>query len=243
MQQFRAERRHVLRRQHEGAARRRRGRQDAENMKAANAASIPGNEELDAVSLWVAWLQGKVAMIYSWPPTGRMSAGYSQSDKAISFIPQSSIAGKVGYAIVPGGHPEHAFGFNKALAGGFGESRRGVSLHAVGLLAARVAGALHAALRAARPVPDLALQVGPLRRTLPERARLSEEPQQLRQCRPARPDHAGRAGLPVVARPHVHVGVGGRRPDGGAQDRRGGVGRHDREPRRRNRRRRSTRSS
>ncbi len=86
------------------------------NMKAANAASIPGNEELDAVSLWVAWLQGKIAMIYSWPPTGRMSAGYSQSDKAISFIPQSSIAGKVGYAIVPGGHPEHAFGFNKGLA-------------------------------------------------------------------------------------------------------------------------------
>jgi len=55
-------------------------------------------------------------MIYSWPPTGRMSAGYSQSDKAISFIPQSSIAGKVGYAIMPGGHPEHAFGFNKSLA-------------------------------------------------------------------------------------------------------------------------------
>lgn len=87
-----------------------------ENMKAANAASIPGNDELDAVSLWVAWLQGKLAMIYSWPPTGRMSAGYSQSDKAISFIPQSTIAGKVGYAIVPGGHPEHAFGFNKSIA-------------------------------------------------------------------------------------------------------------------------------
>lgn len=86
-----------------------------ENMKAANAASIPGNEELDAVSLWVAWLQGKVAMIYSWPPTGRLSAGYSQSDKAISFVPQSSIAGKVGYAIVPG-NPEHAFGFNKSIA-------------------------------------------------------------------------------------------------------------------------------
>lgn len=86
------------------------------NMIAANKASIPGNEELDAVSLWVAWLQGKIAMMYSWPPTGRMSAGYSQSDKAISFIPQSSIAGKVGYAIVPGGNPEHAFGFNKALA-------------------------------------------------------------------------------------------------------------------------------
>lgn len=86
-----------------------------ENMLAANKASIPGNNELDAVSLWAAWLQGKVAMIYSWPPTGRMTAGYSQSDKAINFIPQSTIADKVGYAIVPG-NPEHATGYNKALA-------------------------------------------------------------------------------------------------------------------------------
>lgn len=86
-----------------------------ENMLAANKASIPGNNELDAVSLWAAWLQGKVAMIYSWPPTGRMTAGYSQSDKAINFIPQSTVADKVGYAVVPG-NPEHATGYNKALA-------------------------------------------------------------------------------------------------------------------------------
>ncbi len=85
------------------------------NMLAANKASIPGNNELDAVSLWAAWLQGKVAMIYSWPPTGRMTAGYSQSDKAINFIPQSTIVEKVGYAVVPG-NPEHATGYNKALA-------------------------------------------------------------------------------------------------------------------------------
>ena len=69
-----------------------------EQMIAQNKASIPGNNEMDAVALWVAWLQGKVAMIFSWPPSGRISAGYSQSDKAINFIPQSSIAGKVGYA-------------------------------------------------------------------------------------------------------------------------------------------------
>src|SRR5215468_2869481 len=87
-----------------------------ENMIAANKASIPGNNELDAVSLWAAFLQGKVAMIYSWPPSGRMAANYSQSAKAINFIPQSSIAGKVGYAVVPGGHPEHATGYSKALA-------------------------------------------------------------------------------------------------------------------------------
>ncbi len=67
------------------------------------------------MSLWAAWLQGKVAIDLSWPPTGRMTAGYSQSAKAINFIPQSSIAGKVGYAVVPG-NPEHATGYNKALA-------------------------------------------------------------------------------------------------------------------------------
>ena len=91
------------------------GMKTFENMLAANKASIPGNNELDAVSLWVAWLQGKVAMIYSWPPTGRMTAGYSQSAKAINFIPQSTIADKVGYALVPG-NPEHATGYNKALS-------------------------------------------------------------------------------------------------------------------------------
>jgi multiple sugar transport system substrate-binding protein len=86
-----------------------------ENMIAANAASIPGNNELDAVSLWAAFLTGKVAMIYSWPPTGRMTANYSQSAEEINFVPKSQVAGKVGYAVVPG-NPEHASGFNKALS-------------------------------------------------------------------------------------------------------------------------------
>ncbi len=87
-----------------------------QQMVAANKASIPGNNELDAVAAWAAWLQGKVAMLISWPPTGRMTANYSQSDKAINFVPASTVADKVGYAIVPGGHPEHAVGFVKALS-------------------------------------------------------------------------------------------------------------------------------
>lgn len=91
------------------------GDKTLQNMIAANAASIPGNNELDAVSLWAAFLTGKVAMIYSWPPSGRMAANYSQSATAINFIPQSQIAGKVGYAVVPG-NPEHATGYNKALS-------------------------------------------------------------------------------------------------------------------------------
>ncbi|MBX6320997.1 MAG: extracellular solute-binding protein [Rhodospirillaceae bacterium] len=87
-----------------------------EQMIAANNASLPGNNELDAVAVWVAWLQGKVAMIYSWPPTGRLAAGYSQSDKAINFVPQSTVAGKVGYAVMPGKNGEHASGYVKALS-------------------------------------------------------------------------------------------------------------------------------
>jgi multiple sugar transport system substrate-binding protein len=92
------------------------GMKTLQQMLAANKASIPGNDELDAVAQWVAWLQGKVAMIFSWPPTGRMSENYSQRDKAINFVPHSEIAGKVGYAIMPGKNGEMASGYVKALA-------------------------------------------------------------------------------------------------------------------------------
>ncbi len=89
-----------------------------QQMVAANKASIPGNDEMDAVALWVAWLQGKVAMMYSWPPTGRMSENYSQRAKAVNFVPQSAIAGKVGYSVMPGKNGEMASGYVKALAAG-----------------------------------------------------------------------------------------------------------------------------
>ncbi|MBV8703137.1 MAG: extracellular solute-binding protein [Acetobacteraceae bacterium] len=85
-------------------------------MLAANKASIPGNDDLDAVAAWVAWLQGKVAMLYSWPPTGRMSENYSQRAKAVNFVPRSDVVGKVGYAVMPGGNGEMASGYVKALA-------------------------------------------------------------------------------------------------------------------------------
>jgi len=44
-----------------------------------------------------------------------MSENYSQRDKAINFIPRSAIAGKVGYALIPGGASEMASGYVKAL--------------------------------------------------------------------------------------------------------------------------------
>lgn len=87
-----------------------------QQMLAQNKASIKGVEQMDAVSEWTAWLQGKLAFIFSWPPTGRISENYAQSrSKAFTFIPKSSIVGKVGYALLPTGHGEMASGYVKAI--------------------------------------------------------------------------------------------------------------------------------
>ncbi len=203
------------------------------NMIAANTASIPGNNELDAVSLWAAWLQGKVAMIYSWPPTGRMTAGYSQSDKAINFIPQSTIADKVGYAVVPG-NPEHATGYNKALAADSANPDAAYLFMQwavsppVSLARVMLPYALRDPYRLSHFKSDL------YARALPDSEGLSAQPQRLGQCRPARHDHARlRRTTALSHRPHVHLGLGRRRSEGGAADRRRGMGRDDRAPRRR----------
>jgi multiple sugar transport system substrate-binding protein len=66
------------------------------------AASPPGSEKYDFLTMWTTWLEGKTAMIYTWPPTGRISENYAQRDKAFSFLPKSKIVGKVGYTTVPG---------------------------------------------------------------------------------------------------------------------------------------------
>ena len=58
-----------------------------------------------------AFLQGDTAMTISWPPYGRWAAGYGTDEEALSWVPRSQIAGKVGYAMPPGGHPQLAAGF------------------------------------------------------------------------------------------------------------------------------------
>lgn len=58
-----------------------------------------------------AFLQGDTAMTISWPPYGRWAAGYGTDEEALSWVPKSQIAGKVGYAMPPGGHPQLAAGF------------------------------------------------------------------------------------------------------------------------------------
>ena len=55
-------------------------------------------------------------MTISWPPYGRWAAGYGADEKALSWVPKSTVAGKVGYALPPGGHPELAAGFCLSVA-------------------------------------------------------------------------------------------------------------------------------
>ena len=63
-----------------------------------------------------AFLNGDTAMTISWPPYGRWAAGYGTDQEALSWVPKSKIAGKVGYALTPGGHPQLAAGFALSIS-------------------------------------------------------------------------------------------------------------------------------
>ncbi len=71
----------------------------------------PGAEQLDAVSLFTAYLKGELAMASFWPPLGRWADAYGERPKQLSFVPETQIAGKTGYALLPGGYTEMAGGF------------------------------------------------------------------------------------------------------------------------------------
>ena len=62
--------------------------------------------------------RGDIAMTISWPPFGRWAAGYGTEEEALSWVPESTIADKVGYALPPGGTPQLAAGFSLSVASG-----------------------------------------------------------------------------------------------------------------------------
>lgn len=76
----------------------------------------PGVETWGFVENLAAFLQGDTAMTISWPPYGRWAAGYGTDEQALSWVPKSQVAGKVGYALTPGGHPQLAAGFALAIS-------------------------------------------------------------------------------------------------------------------------------
>lgn len=78
----------------------------------------PGVQTWGFVENLAAFLQGDTAMTVSWPPYGRWAAGYGTDQEALSWVPKSQVAGKVGYALPPGGHPQLAAGFALSIAAG-----------------------------------------------------------------------------------------------------------------------------
>jgi multiple sugar transport system substrate-binding protein len=85
-------------------------------MRAENKFMPPGVETWGFVENLAAFLAGDTAMTLSWPPYGRWAAGYGTEEEALSWVPKSQIAGKVGYALPPGGHPQLAAGFSLAVS-------------------------------------------------------------------------------------------------------------------------------
>ena len=86
------------------------------DMRNENKFMPPGVEQFGFVENLAAFMQGTTAMTISWPPYGRWAAGYGMDEKALNWVPKTTIAGKVGYALPPGGHPELAAGFALSVA-------------------------------------------------------------------------------------------------------------------------------
>lgn len=85
-------------------------------MREENKFMPPGVEQFGFVENLAAFLQGQTAMTISWPPYGRWAAGYGTDEEVLSWVPKSTISGKVGYALPPGGHPQLAAGFALSVA-------------------------------------------------------------------------------------------------------------------------------
>ncbi|MFQ5426201.1 MAG: extracellular solute-binding protein, partial [Gaiellales bacterium] len=86
-----------------------------QSLVAQNDAAAPGVLEHDPVTVLNAWLGGTVAMMFWWPPPGRWSAGLVAGQEGFDFVAESTVADKVGYAIMPNGHGHHASGFHVAV--------------------------------------------------------------------------------------------------------------------------------
>ena len=76
----------------------------------------PGIEKFTFPETLAVFSSGQCAMTVSWPPVGRWTAGYGTNEKALDWVPKSKIAGKVGYSLPPGGHPQLAIGHGLSIS-------------------------------------------------------------------------------------------------------------------------------
>ena len=86
------------------------GVKTAQTLVASLPSQPPGAKDWSFMEAFSAWLEGKLAMTITWPPIGRWSEGYGRQVEQLDFVPPTKVAGKVGYALQPGG---------SELAGGY----------------------------------------------------------------------------------------------------------------------------
>jgi multiple sugar transport system substrate-binding protein len=90
------------------------GRRTMANLADMDRFMAPGTGHApEPSSLFAAYLSGKAAMATFWPPLGRWAEDYGEP--RIGGVPRSRIAGKTGYALLPGGHTEMALGWLLAV--------------------------------------------------------------------------------------------------------------------------------
>ncbi|UCB46028.1 MAG: sugar ABC transporter substrate-binding protein [Spirochaetota bacterium] len=78
------------------------GKQTLEQMMKELEYGPPGMENWGIGELWSEFVNGKVAMQFSWPPIGRFSEAASGLANYPEWLPPTKVAGKVKYALIPG---------------------------------------------------------------------------------------------------------------------------------------------
>ena len=124
-----------------------------EDMVAENKFMPAGVEQWGFIEPFNAFLAGDIAMTISWPPVGRWAAGYGKGTEALSWIPETKVVDKVGYALPPGRLPGTG---GRLLACGRirqQEQGSGLSVHPVDEQRGNQSAARAAALRSARSLP------------------------------------------------------------------------------------------
>ncbi len=202
------------------------GMKTFQNMLSANKASITGNNELDAVSRvgGVAAGEGGNDLFVAADGTHeRQLFAERQGDQLRPAIRR----GRQGRLCTGPGQSGARHRLQQGARRRQRECGGRLSLHAMGDIASRVAGPLHASLLAARSLSPVALQIAALSVALADGEGVPGELVQLGEQGPARHDHARLAGLRTEHRQDVHLRLGRHGPEGGAADRRRRVERDD----------------
>ena len=91
------------------------GMETLNRMLASNETMPPGIETWGFIEVLTAWMAGDLAMVGgTWPPYGRWSEGTTAEQ--LAWVPETEVAGKVGYAVMPLGHSLHNAGFSLAVS-------------------------------------------------------------------------------------------------------------------------------